>query len=76
MVALSLVSLRPEAEGHQVLPMSAPEKRDHLLLKRHELLVRGECFHGAINSAIAFVVTPEMDELVLVTNKDLKRDRE
>ena len=59
-------NLWPEAEGKEVLCLSAPQQRPHVIHDQLEVFVSLQIFEVLVNVLITPVISPDMNELVLI----------
>ena len=56
----------PEAEGKEVLCLSTPQERPHVIHDQFEVFVVLQIFEVLVNVLVTSVISPDMNELVLI----------
>ena len=56
----------PEAEGKEVLCLSAPQQRPHVIHDQLEVFVTLQIFEVLVNVLVTSVISPDMNKLVLI----------
>ena len=56
----------PEAEGKEVLCLSAPQQRPHVIHNQFEVFVSLQILEVLVDVLVTSVISPDMDELVLI----------